>query len=135
MNELNLSSAQILRILSSFFGSDNIIVNYSANAIFKELNIKTSKTEQDLKLKCPFVILNNNDEIVLIIDLSFNLESDDIDLKILDRNQILSSKFNDKLKYICLTKEEFSLLLDTQGGGVFHFLKNHYRDKLEEFSE
>lgn len=136
MINMSLQEAQLMRILSAYFGSDRVIPQMSVMAVCggqipefihtKNSLIKNSFNTQnhlcsDLEIeqwaranKCLFTILDHNDNPIVVFDFSSDF-SKDVDLKHLENEKYLKPLLNALgIKFISFTQAEFNSALSSE---------------------
>ena len=124
---MELREAQLLRILSSFFGEDKVMFGMSVLCIcggslshqlpkYLEINAYGNETQKislekvsfwAKEQKCLFTILDHNDDAKLVIDFEFK-RGNTVDVKMLESQKIIPIILNASgIKYLTITEDEF----------------------------
>lgn len=131
MIELSLSEAQLLRILSEFFGKERVIPFMSVLAVCNgEIPDSFQSNGFDIrawakKSKCLFTIVDREDSPRAVFEF-FSGFGDVIENDVVEHRQYLRPLLRQKgIHYITITNDEFSEILDPQGTLDFvSFLKD-----------
>ena len=118
MVNLTLEQAQLFRILSSFFGPDQVILNATVKLVcggrYPEKLIAENPLIIDWagRYKCLFTILDQESEAKLVVEFG-EQNGAVVDASRIEYRHHLESILNDcGVKYVSLSNEEFYALID-----------------------
>ena len=149
MIDLSLREAQLFRMLSSFFGRDQVIVKMSVLAVCggelpsplpaKLLASYTINNSLDLSLwakknTCLFTIIDHNDAPKMVIEFFSGFQSS-IDAREEEHVRILPSLLSTShIPYVTISDQEFRELIDPHSSLDFCTLLEHkFVEAREEF--
>ena len=124
------NEAILFRLLTSFFGHDQVIPQMSVHAACGgQLPKSISKDilQWSKKAKCLFTVVNEDDIPKLVVELAVD-NKDSIDIHEMDK-QMQAKALLDRVgvPYIAISKNEFSFITDPKGqDNLYFFLKDKF---------
>lgn len=131
MISLDHSEAILFRMLSSFFGEDNVIPNMSVLSVCHGHEFNSSAAEWARRTKCLFTVVDRHDEPKLVVeffsgfDQPFRPEDE-------EHQRILKPLLQKAgIAYITISNKEFKEISDPEGSlDFFHWLKGKYEEDI-----
>ena len=131
MNAMNLSEAQLFRLMVGFFGEERVIWSMSVRAVcggaIPELPEDTEVDLKDwaIKNKCLFTVVDDDGIARMVVELEPDLK-EVIDLSKLLHKRVLPPILNAAgIKYVSMRLEELTEMMSPDGNlDFYHFLED-----------
>ncbi len=139
MVEMSLAEAQLFRMLTTFFGKDNIVWNVSVRTVcggdYPEggLESKDEVSRWAESAKCLFTLVDEQDNPKMVVELAPDVASY-IEVDVLERHQKLPGMLLAcGIQYVSVSRKELDEMLDPSSSlDLVAFLKDRFGIEADE---
>lgn len=135
MDEMSLPEAQLYRLLTDLFGSEQVVWGMSALTVcggelpkLSDVQIPDDQLRSwSQKAKCLFTVLDENDNPKMVVNFSFDFP-DAIDIQRLESDKLLEPLLSAcGVRYIRINGSEFNEITDPESSyDLFSFLEERF---------